>query len=270
MSEYRLPQHDDSPERAETIKSARSVYKYRMDYGVPVADGFRMEDGPGREWQTKVLFHQEMLHLNMRSLVRSGRWTFTGDTPQLKPLTLVKLLQERDAGGIFRYFVPKLGVATENARATSLEDFRAVFAKAPLPAVADTFQSDETFAENFVAGPDPTRLKRLDAVPAKFPIKTEHLRSVPGLPPSIDLPTEIKAGHVFWVDHVAMNGMSNGSHPLGSKYMYSALVSEDRGGLGLGVFDLALALEETGKQVVMAPLIEAAATAWALAKAGAE
>jgi hypothetical protein len=43
--DFRLPQHDDSPERAETLKSLRSVYKYRMDYGVPVTDGFRMEDG---------------------------------------------------------------------------------------------------------------------------------------------------------------------------------------------------------------------------------
>lgn len=75
MSEYRLPQHDDSAERAETVKAARSVYTYRMDYGVPVAGGeLLMQDSPGREWQTKVLFHQEMLHLNMRSLVRSGRW----------------------------------------------------------------------------------------------------------------------------------------------------------------------------------------------------
>jgi len=226
MSEYRLPQHDDSPERTETIKSARSVYTYRMDYGVPVSGGFRMEeDSPGREWRTKVLFHQEMLHLNMRSLVRSGRWSFTGDLPELKPLKLVKLLQERDFPGIFHYFVPKMGVPARNARATSLDDFRAVFAKAPLPAVADTFQSDETFAEYFVAGPDPTRIKRLDAVPAKFPITTEHLRSVPGLPPSIDLPTEIKAGRVLWIDHEAMDGMSNGSHPLGSKYMYSPMIA---------------------------------------------
>src|SRR5262245_10568486 len=202
MSEYRLPQRDDSPERAETLKSARSVYTYRMDYGVPVAGGeIRMEDSPGREWQTKVLFHHEMLHLNMRSLVRSGRWSFTGDTPPVQPLTLARLLKEKDFEGSVHYFDPKMGVPTKNARATSLDDFRAVFAKAPLPAVADTYPSDDTFAEYFVAGPDPTRLKRLDAVPAKFPITTEHLISVPGLPPSIDLSTEIKAGRVFWVDH---------------------------------------------------------------------
>jgi alkylation response protein AidB-like acyl-CoA dehydrogenase len=39
----------------------------------------------------------------------------------------------------------------------------------------------------------------------------------------------------------------------------SALVPESQGGQGLGLFDLALALEETGRQIVMAPLIEAAA-----------
>jgi alkylation response protein AidB-like acyl-CoA dehydrogenase len=49
----------------------------------------------------------------------------------------------------------------------------------------------------------------------------------------------------------------------------SALVSEERGGLGLGIFDLALALEEIGKQVVMAPLTEQASAVWALAQAGA-
>ena len=46
-TDFRIPQLDDSPVRAETIKSVRSVYKYRMDYGVPLTDGFRIEDAPG-------------------------------------------------------------------------------------------------------------------------------------------------------------------------------------------------------------------------------
>jgi 3-oxochol-4-en-24-oyl-CoA dehydrogenase len=49
----------------------------------------------------------------------------------------------------------------------------------------------------------------------------------------------------------------------------SALVAEERGGLGLGAFDLALALEETGKQVLMTPLTEAASAVWALGHASA-
>lgn len=38
----------------------------------------------------------------------------------------------------------------------------------------------------------------------------------------------------------------------------ATLVAEKHDGLGLGMFDLALALEETGRQIVMAPLVEAA------------
>lgn len=47
----------------------------------------------------------------------------------------------------------------------------------------------------------------------------------------------------------------------------SALVSEKNDGLGLGIFDLALALEEAGKQVLMSPLVEAASAIWALTEA---
>jgi alkylation response protein AidB-like acyl-CoA dehydrogenase len=47
----------------------------------------------------------------------------------------------------------------------------------------------------------------------------------------------------------------------------SALVAEKDGGLDLGMFDLALALEETGRQIVMAPLVETAAAIWAVMSA---
>lgn len=47
----------------------------------------------------------------------------------------------------------------------------------------------------------------------------------------------------------------------------SALVSEANDGLGLGAFDLALALEQNGRQVAMVPLVEAASAVWALSEA---
>src|SRR5690349_7670736 len=47
----------------------------------------------------------------------------------------------------------------------------------------------------------------------------------------------------------------------------SALVPESQGCPGLGLFDLALTLEETARQIVMAPLIEAAAAIWAVTRA---
>lgn len=225
MNDFRIPQHDGRPERAEQLKAVRSAYSYRMDYGVPVTDGFRDEDEPNPVWQRKILLVQEMLHLNMRSLVREGKWTFIGNTPQLKPLTLARLLRERDFVGLLHYFTPSLGVPVEGARARDLDDFREAFARAPLPPVADTFQSDEAFAENFVAGPDPTRLRRLDSIPEKFPLTDEHWLSVPGLDGGLSLLGAIRAGRVYWVDYEAMAGMDNGTHPLGPKYMYAPMIA---------------------------------------------
>ena len=62
------------------------------------------------------------------------------------------------------------------------------------------------------------------------------------------------------IDRTAWSGMVEAG-------WLAALVPEPAHGLGLGLFDLALALEETGKQIVMTPLIEVAAAIWAVSKA---
>jgi hypothetical protein len=59
------------------------------------------------------------------------------------------------------------------------------------------------------------------------------------------------------IDRAAWSGMVEAG-------WLAALVPEKQDGLGLGLFDLALALEETGKQIIMAPLVEAAAAIWAV------
>jgi alkylation response protein AidB-like acyl-CoA dehydrogenase len=46
-------------------------------------------------------------------------------------------------------------------------------------------------------------------------------------------------------------------------------VPEASGGLGMGMFELSLAMEEAGRQLLALPLVEASAAAWALAQAGA-
>jgi alkylation response protein AidB-like acyl-CoA dehydrogenase len=47
----------------------------------------------------------------------------------------------------------------------------------------------------------------------------------------------------------------------------ATVVAEDRGGQGLGAFDLALALEQAGRQLLLVPLVEAAAAAWTMSRA---
>jgi len=48
----------------------------------------------------------------------------------------------------------------------------------------------------------------------------------------------------------------------------SILIPEESGGLGLGLFDLSLVLEESGKQLLMVPLLQACVAALALARSG--
>ena len=50
----------------------------------------------------------------------------------------------------------------------------------------------------------------------------------------------------------------------------ASVVDERHGGLGLGLFDLALALEQAGRRVLTAPLAEAAAAAWVLSRVPAD
>ena len=51
--------------------------------------------------------------------------------------------------------------------------------------------------------------------------------------------------------------------------LLTTMVREAHGGLGLGATDLALTVEECGKQLLMIPLVEAGAAAWALSRMGA-
>jgi alkylation response protein AidB-like acyl-CoA dehydrogenase len=48
----------------------------------------------------------------------------------------------------------------------------------------------------------------------------------------------------------------------------ATVVAERHGGLGLGLFDLALTLEQAGRRILMAPLADAAAAAWLLSRSG--
>ncbi|MDO3217944.1 Oleic acid lipoxygenase precursor [Mycobacteroides abscessus subsp. abscessus] len=223
--DYLISQHDSKKDERQQIReSIRSKYNYRMDYGVPVADSLPDEALPAPEWNAKTLLFQSFLHLNMRSLVRSGKFPVSGDLPELKPLTLARLIKARDSRSILHYFTPKMTVAEPQNRATSFDDFKAVYAHAPLPAVSETFDTDAAFAENFVAGPDPTRIRLMERVHEKFPITNEHLNAAPGLE-GVELTAAINAGRVFWVDHEVNLSLDNGRHPLGEKYMYAPMAA---------------------------------------------
>jgi arachidonate 15-lipoxygenase len=152
--------------------------------------------------------------------------------------------------GIVDYFMPVPGGIVGDVRDKSLQDFRDVFALSQTPSIVERFESDEYFAENFVAGPDPTRLRQLTNVPAKFPISSAHLTALPEFATD-DLDTAMAAGRVYWVDYEAMSDLDDGVHPQAQKYMYSPMVAfcVPRRGGALRPFAIQTGQNPTGREI---------------------
>ncbi len=224
MPECLLPQHDGRGERAEQLAALRATYSYNMEMGFPVAAGTQSSDEPVLRWRIEALALQEKMRLNLRLLKRRGKWNFVNDLQPLAPQKLAAMVRENDMGGIVDYFMPVPGGVTGGVRDRNLQDFRDVFALLQPPSVMERFHTDAYFAENVVAGPDPTRLRRMTHVPGKFPITTAHLATVAELAGD-DLETAIAAGRVYWIDHEAMAELDNGSHPQAPKFMYAPMVA---------------------------------------------
>lgn len=263
MAEYLLPQHDGRVERAEQLEIVRKTYSYNMDMGFPVAAGTQDDDAPALRWRIEALALQEKMRLNLRLLKRRGKWNFVHDLAPLAPQRLAAMVREDDMAGIVDYFMPVPGGVTGDVRDRSLQDFRDVYALIQPPSVMERFHSDEYFAENVVAGPDPTRLMRMTHVPGKFPITTEHLTSVAELAGD-DLAAAIAAGRVYWIDHVAMAELDNGRHPQAPKYMYSPMAAfcVPRGGGPLRPFAIQCGQDPAGR-IIYTP---ADGYSWRLAK----
>lgn len=222
MTDYLLPQHDDRTERAEQLAIVRAGYKYNMDFGFPVSAGMRDEDEPALSWQVKALAEQERQRLNLRMMQRRGRWKFVNELPPLAPGKLASMIRADDMAGIVDYFMPIPGGVSGNARDKSIAEFREIFALTQAPSIVERFHTDEYFAENMVAGPDPTRLTRMTGIPGKFPLSETHLAAAL---PGDSLADAIAAGRVYWVDYVEMSELDNGKHPQAPKFMYAPMAA---------------------------------------------
>jgi arachidonate 15-lipoxygenase len=223
VPEYIISQRDPRGERTEQLAAVKAAHTYNMEYGFPVSTG-PDENGPSKPWRLKAVEEQELIRANLVAMRHHGRWNFVNDLQPLAPRRLATMVRNNDVGGLLDYFMPVPGGIKDRDRTSTLQAFRDIFEIIRPPDVIDRSESDEYFAEMMVAGPDPTRLTRLDAVPAKFPITTEHLQSVPELAHET-LESALAAGRVYWVDHAPMSALDNGQHPQAPKYMYSPMVA---------------------------------------------
>jgi arachidonate 15-lipoxygenase len=243
LSDYLISQHDPRGERADQLAAVRSEYRYTMDLGFPVSSTLGADHEPGPAWQLKALAKQEELRLNLLRLKRQGKWNFVNDLQPLAPHKLAAMVRAGDMGGIVEYFMPLPGGVTGDHVDKTVKAFQDVFARVEQPPATADFESDEYFAEVMVAGPDPTRLVRMDRVPGKFPITSAQLAE--------DLDQAIAAGRVYWIDYEAMSALDNGTHPQSPKYMYSPMVAfaVPRGGGPLKPFAIQCGQDPAGRDI---------------------
>ncbi|WP_163573491.1 hypothetical protein [Fodinicola feengrottensis] len=221
-----------------------------MDFGFPVSAHFADADQPVLPWRLKALGVQEEMRLNLLRLKQQGKWNFVNDLPPLAPHKLATMVREGDMGGIVEYFMPLPGGVTGDHHDQTIKAFQEVFALVSPPAAVVNADTDEYFAEMMVAGPDPTRLRRLAEVPGKFPLSTEHVTAVPELAGD-NLAAALAAGRVYWVDYVEMSTLDNGSHPQSPKYMYAPMVAfcVPRGGGPLRPFAIQCGQDPAGRRI---------------------
>jgi len=249
VPEYIISQRDPRGERTEQLAAVKAAHTYNMEYGFPVSTG-PDENGPSKPWRLKAVEEQELIRANLVAMRHHGRWNFVNDLQPLAPRRLATMVRNNDVGGLLDYFMPVPGGIKDRDRTRTLQAFRDIFEIIRPPDVVDRSESDEYFAEMMVAGPDPTRLTRLDAVPEKFPITTEHLQSVPELAHET-LESALAAGRVYWVDHAPMSALDNGQHPQAPKYMYSPMVAfaVPRGGGPVRAFAIQCGQDPAGREI---------------------
>jgi arachidonate 15-lipoxygenase len=109
-------------------------------------------------------------------------------------------------------------------KANSLDDYNKLFAFIPLPEIAKTFQSDDSFAYLRVAGPNPVMLERLTALDRRFPVTEDQYQSVMGA--TDNLSRAMGEGRIYIADYAVMAGALNGTFgadPQTQKYAYAPL-----------------------------------------------
>jgi arachidonate 15-lipoxygenase len=250
VPEYLISQQDPRGERPEQLSAVRAAHTYNLELGFPVSAGPDDGNAAGLSWQLKALEEQERIRLNLLALRRRGRWDFVNELQPLAPRKLAAMVHEDDIAGLVDYFMPVPGGRKRLDPGNTLKEFQDVFAVIKPPEVLGRSDSDEYFAETMVAGPDPTRLRRLDAVPGKFPLTSDHLRSVPELAHET-LEAAIAAGRVYWVDYESMSVLDNGRHPQAPKYMYAPMVAfaVPREGGALRPFAIQCGQDPAGREI---------------------
>ena len=220
-----LPQQDQATEaRANLLKQRQSEYRLVTSRGLPIGEKFHPRDAPGTGWALKLLVSCYQNRANLEAYLKVAGRKFTNELPNKSPAELVKLILSKDFGEILAYYIPRMGLVRDgNSRPQSVDDYKKIFQREPLPRIADHFLEDWVFARGFVAGPNPMILRRLDAPLAKLRVTNDIFKKGPDFA-SDSLNAAISDGRVFVADYQFASGFENGKHPQQPKFLTNPIV----------------------------------------------
>lgn len=122
--------------------------------------------------------------------------------------------------------------APKTVAAGTLDDYRKLWATRPLPALASNWQDDAVFAQQRVAGANPTVIERVQHMPDHFPVtEAAYARAIAG----DSLEAAITEGRLYLADYAALAGVPAGTYGTIPKYSYApmALFAVPPGGSSL-------------------------------------
>jgi arachidonate 15-lipoxygenase len=229
-----LPQHDPSAvERRTRLAAQRNAigYNYELFRGLAMANAVPKEDEPHAHWFVIVAEALAKIALNAEKV--------QGKLSSLHPShpgnsELLMAIKSAEKGGMHVVFDALAALAEgdyDKGRASTFDDFSALFATIPMPSKAKTFRDDLEFARMRIAGPNPMMLTRLGKMPDHFPVTEAHVaramqvyRSTGMDASNLTLEGALATGRAFLTDYVALDGAISGSWKGTKKFIYAPLV----------------------------------------------
>lgn len=220
-----LPQNDQQIEaRRQLLADRQREYQYTQQMGLPIGENFYDRDSGGLPWLRKVLLSIYRSRSNLEAYLKASGREFEFPLPERTPLELGSYLVSKNIVELLRYYLPDLGKPKEgDGVATSINDYKMIFQKEPLPEIAEVFTEDWVFARGFVAGPNPMVLRRLEAPLKNCGIRDSHVRKMPHFQ-NDSLRQMISQGRAYYVDYGFLQGMQPGKHGNRSKNIGQPIV----------------------------------------------
>ncbi len=242
MAEIKLPQSDGNLEkRRAELKGQADQYKYNNDIGIPLAAEEREIDENYPDWTAKIVANFLLCRRNLWQCYDKYQWY---SPKQRRDLVRLANILKND-GDIGEYFTPDYGFikgGREQSRPKSFQDYiENVFTMrnsvvgpvySPVPPIVKNWDSDKTFAYNFVAGPNPNQLERYrsERPPAQLNLTNFKLGEVPGFSGD-SIGAAVGEGRVFFVDRSDFTALFERNpklpHPHATERRFAGLISDE-------------------------------------------